>query len=401
MFAPISARFASSCSRNGTSEAATETICVGATSMYWIRSAEVSTDSPLSRAETSSSIELAFGVERRARLGDDVLAFLDRRQVVDLVRHLAVGDPAVRRLEEAVLVELRVQRERVDQADVRAFRRLDRADPAVVRRVHVAHLEAGALARQAARAEGRDAPLVRDLAERVGLVHELAQLRGAEELLQRRRDRLRVDQVVRHQGFGLGLAETLLDRLLDPRQARAVLVLGQLADAAHAPVAEVVDVVDLAAAVAQLDQDLDDVEDVLVRQRHRAFGRVAADAGVELHPADARQVVGVGAVEEAMEQRLDRVFGRRLAGAHHAVDGDARGELVGGLVGRERLRDVGAFVELVGVERRDFLDAGRRAASSAAPRSARRWPWPGSRRSRRRRRCAPACGRRGSPRAPR
>ena len=75
MFAPMSARFASSCSRNGTSEAATETICVGATSMYWIRSAEVSTDSPLSRAETSSSIELAFGVERRARLGDHVLAF--------------------------------------------------------------------------------------------------------------------------------------------------------------------------------------------------------------------------------------------------------------------------------------------------------------------------------------
>jgi hypothetical protein len=216
--------------------------------------------------------ELAFGVERRARLRDHVLAFLDRRQVVDLVGDLAVGDPAVRRLEEAVLVQLRVQRERVDEADVRTFRRLDRADPAVVRRVHVADLEAGALACQAARAERRDAPLVRDLRERVGLVHELAQLRGAEEFLQRCRDRLRVDQVVRHQGFGLGLAETLLDGLLDPREARAVLVLRQLADAADAPVAEVVDVVDLAAAVAQLDEDLDDVEDVLVRQRHRAFG---------------------------------------------------------------------------------------------------------------------------------
>jgi hypothetical protein len=33
MFAPISARFASSCSRNGTSEAATETNCFGLTSM--------------------------------------------------------------------------------------------------------------------------------------------------------------------------------------------------------------------------------------------------------------------------------------------------------------------------------------------------------------------------------
>ncbi len=55
MFAPISARLASSCSRNGISEAATETTCVGDTSMYWMRSGEVSTDSPFSRAETSSS----------------------------------------------------------------------------------------------------------------------------------------------------------------------------------------------------------------------------------------------------------------------------------------------------------------------------------------------------------
>ena len=48
-----------------------------------------------------------------------------------------------------------------------------------------------------------------------------------------------------------------LHRALDAHQAGAELVLGQLADRAHAAVAEVVDVVDLAAAVAQLDQDLD------------------------------------------------------------------------------------------------------------------------------------------------
>ena len=33
MFEPISARFASSCSRNGISDAATETTCLGETSM--------------------------------------------------------------------------------------------------------------------------------------------------------------------------------------------------------------------------------------------------------------------------------------------------------------------------------------------------------------------------------
>ena len=176
-------------------------------------------------------------------------------------------DLAVRAFDEAVLVDARVGRERVDQADVRAFRRLDRADAAVVRRMHVAHLEAGALARQAARPERREAALVGDLRQRVGLVHELRQLRRAEELAHRRRRRLGVDQVVRHDGVDLDRAHALADRALHAQQADAVLVLHQLADRAHAAVAEMVDVVDLAAAVLEVDQHLDDREDVLLAQR--------------------------------------------------------------------------------------------------------------------------------------
>src|SRR3546814_17278466 len=76
---------------------------------------------------------------------------------LDLVGDLAVDDLAVRRLEEAVLVGPREHGQRVDQADVRAFRRLDRADAAVMGLMHVAHFEAGALAGQAARAKRGDA----------------------------------------------------------------------------------------------------------------------------------------------------------------------------------------------------------------------------------------------------
>jgi len=70
--------------------------------------------------------------------------------------------------------------------------RLDRADAAVVRRVHVAHFETGALARQAARPERREAALVGDFGQRIGLIHELRKLRGAEELAHRRGRRLGV-----------------------------------------------------------------------------------------------------------------------------------------------------------------------------------------------------------------
>ena len=66
-----------------------------------------------------------------------------------------------------------------------------------------------------------------------------------------------VDQVVRHQVFGLGLAQTFLDGALDAHQAGAELVLGQFAHATHAAVAQVIDVIDLATAVTQLDQHLD------------------------------------------------------------------------------------------------------------------------------------------------
>ena len=222
--------------------------------------------------------ELALLVEAGVRLRDHVVAFLDRGQELDLVRDLAVRDPPVRRLEKAVAVGARVQRERVDEADVRAFRRLDRAHPAVVRRVHVAHLEARTLAREAARSERRHAPLVRDLGERVRLVHELAQLRGPEELLDRRADRLGVDQIVRHQVVALGLRQPLLHRALDAHQPGPELVLGELADRPHPAVAEVVDVVDVAAAVAQLDHDADDREEVVVRERRGALRALRPDA---------------------------------------------------------------------------------------------------------------------------
>ena len=65
------------------------------------------------------------------------------------VLHLEVGA-----FDEAELVDAGVAGQRADEADVRTFRGFDGADAAVVRGVHVAHLEAGAVAAEAARSEG-------------------------------------------------------------------------------------------------------------------------------------------------------------------------------------------------------------------------------------------------------
>ena len=84
------------------------------------------------------------------------------------VNHLAVGG-----FDETEVVDLCKDAEGGDQTDVRTFRGLDGAQTAIVRVVHVTDLEACSLTGQTARTEGGDTALVRQLRQRVGLVHEL------------------------------------------------------------------------------------------------------------------------------------------------------------------------------------------------------------------------------------
>ena len=286
--------------------------------------------------------EIALGVDLRVGLRDLVLGLFHRREIDDLVRRLAVRHLAVRAFDEAVLVDARVRRQRVDQTDVRAFRRFDRADAAIVRRVHVADFEARALTRQTARAERRETALVRDLGQRVGLVHELRQLRGAEEFAHRGRRRLRVDQVVRHHGVDIDRRHAFLDRALHAQQADAILIFHQLADRAHAAVAEIVDVVDFAAAVAQIDQRAQHFDDVFQAQHAHGVVRIEAEAHVHLHAADGREIIALAIEEQAVEQRFGGVERRRLAGTHDAVDVEQRLFAVLVLVELQRVADVRA-----------------------------------------------------------
>src|SRR5579885_1324605 len=293
MFEPINARFASSFSRNGIRLAATDTNCFGLTSMYSISSRGFSTKLPACRAlhrsgairPFSSSSTFAWAMMYLSSSQADrysqwashsagcffaqrLVCFLDvlppddvpdlerrvaRVQDLDFVHHHAVFHLAVRALDEAVFVDPRKAGKRGNQADVRTFRRLDRADAAVMRGMYVAHLESGALARQTARAQRRKTPLMRDLRQRVGLIHELRKLARSEELADRRHHRLGVHQVMRHsRGHFLVHRHLFLDGPLHAHQADAELVLQQFAHGAHAAVAQVIDVVHRAQALAQL-----------------------------------------------------------------------------------------------------------------------------------------------------
>ncbi len=188
--------------------------------------------------------------------------------------------------------------------------------------VDVTDVEAGALTRQAARPEGREPALVSELIERVRLLHELRELRAAEELLDRGDDRTDVDELLRRRLLGLDDGHPLADHALHAQQTDAELTLDELADGAHPAVAEMVDVVRLPEAAVQLDDPRDDLHQVVVRERARLHRQVEAELAIQLVAADLREVVAPEVEEERVHEVAGVVDRGRVARPETLVDLD-------------------------------------------------------------------------------
>src|SRR5512139_2395737 len=104
--------------------------------------------------------------------------------------------------------------------------------------VDIAHVETGALTAQAAWTQRRQCALVAQLCQRVGLVHELRKLAGAEELAQGSHNRAYIDQGDRRELVLIADRHALFDDSLHTAQANTQLILDQLANRLGAPVAE-------------------------------------------------------------------------------------------------------------------------------------------------------------------
>ena len=206
-------------------------------------------------------------------------------------------------------------RQGTDQAGIGTFRRFNRANAAVVGGVDVANGEASPLPGQTAWAEGTDTALVGELGQGVGLVHELAQLAGAEELLHRRHQGLGVHQLGRRERFGLTDGHPFFDDPLKPVQANPHLVLQQFANGANAAIAEVVDVIEGGATHIEfeIDQVINRREHIFRRERAHRIGDGEAQLFIDLVATNPAQVVALGIEETAMQQLLTATHRRRFA----------------------------------------------------------------------------------------
>ena len=272
-------------------------------------------------------------------LGDQLLLFLRGVEINDLAGYNAVLDYAVWRRDEAEIRDLGVARERTDQADVRSFRGLDWAHPAVVGRVHVANLDRCALAGKATGTKRRQAAAMRQAGERVRLIHELAQLRGAKELLQCCHNWADVDDRLRRDRVLILSRQAFTNDALHAVETNTETILNQLANGAQATVSEVLvlieviyqrltrkrlrfsgEVLDLnlvilgdADQLRQQHELFDQSDDVFNCQRARLKVDAGTETGVELVTTNASEVVALRVEEHLVEQRLGCLNARRLA----------------------------------------------------------------------------------------
>ena len=316
--------------------------------------------------------ELAVVVDRGVGGGQVRLRLFIGPHPDDLLGPEAVDDLAIRGDEEAVLVDPAVDPQGADQADVRPFRGLDRADPAVVRDVDVADLESGPLPVQAARPERREPPLVGELGEGVGLVDDLRQLAPAEEVFDRRADALGVDQAPGGDILGVLQAHPLLDGPSELEEPLAQLVGGQLVDGPEPTIAQVVDVVDLTFPLAEVEDVADRVDVVERVQDHLVVGDRLAELAVDPEPTDLAQAVAVGVEELLVEELAGLLQLGRVARPEPLVDPQQGALVVRGRVFLERLEDQ----QILGI-----LEDGDDRRSWRRPGPGRR-PWRSSSRSR-------------------
>ena len=234
--------------------------------------------------------------------------------------HLSVLDVTVGGLDESEAVDTCVDAEGGDKTDVRAFRRLDRTETAVMGVVHVSDLESGAVAAQTSRAECGETPLVGDLRQGVGLVHELRELARSEEGVDHGREGLGVDQVGRAELLAVADVHLLAYGTGHAAEADAELVGELLAHGAHAAVAEVVDIVHRSLRVDELDEILDDLDDVRLGQHAHVGIDGEVQLLVEAVPSHVAEVVALLGEEELLDDVAGGVFIRRFRIAELLVD---------------------------------------------------------------------------------
>ena len=177
---------------------------------------------------------------------------------------IALVNLTIRSLYKTIFINSCITCKRVDQTDVRTFGSLDRTHSSVVGIVYISNLESGTVSGQTAGAQCRQTSLVRQLTQRVILIHELRQLGRSEEFLHCCGYRFDIDQRLGRDLLSIVCGHTLAYHSLHSGQTDTILVLQQFTYRTDTSVAQMIDIIIVAQTVLQMHIVVDGSQNVFL-----------------------------------------------------------------------------------------------------------------------------------------
>ena len=231
--------------------------------------------------------EITFVIQRFVGLCNDIFIFLVSGQIFNFIGNtfMRLIHFAVRCFNKTKLVNNRKGRKRTDQADVRTFRRLNGAHTSVVGVMYVTDFITGPFTGQTAGSQCRETAFMRQLCQRIVLIHELGQLAAAKEFLNRRHHRTDIDQRLRSDNIHVLDGHAFFYHTFHTGQADTELVLQKFAYAADTTVAQMVDIIFFTMSVHYIQQITKRSKDIFFGNGAEGFRNSGSKDDTQYFPA--------------------------------------------------------------------------------------------------------------------
>ena len=187
------------------------------------------------------------------------------------------------------------------------------------------------------------------------MVDDLRKFPSTEEVLDRRRDALLVDERTRCHVLDILDTHAFLHGAAELQESFAELLAGQFVDGSQTTISQVVDVVETGRTVLveKVDQVLDRSDQVFWSQGHFVFGNSQTELAVDAEATNTTESVAVDVEEFLMEQLLGFLQSRWIARSESLIDSEqgffvARGVVLCHRI--EQIRDLGRIHDLDGLD---------------------------------------------------
>ena len=200
---------------------------------------------------------MSFVIQLLIRLRNMITIFFICRHINNFIRNTRIlrirfVHLPVRSLNKSIFIDSCIRCQRVNQSDVRSFRRLNRTHSSVMGIVYVTDLESGTVTGQTTRSQSRQTTFVSQLRQRVVLIHELRQLGTSKKLFHSSCHRLNINQGLSGNPLNILRCHSFAYHTLHTGQTDTILVLKQFTNGANASVTQMIDIIVISKSVLQM-----------------------------------------------------------------------------------------------------------------------------------------------------